>query len=689
MKKLFTLFCMACSICASAQTAKYVNNMSPTVVGQLTANKAIVVTEQDRKLWVTDGTVAGTQMIATPVLFHFTAFEVMNGVLYFSGGTNTHGIELWRTDGTAAGTYMVKDINPGAVNSGPGDRMIVLNNHIYFSAFSDTHGRELWKSDGTTAGTVLVKDVFPGIASAHTIGLFKINKTNNRIYFVANTNVGEELWVSDGTEAGTQLVRDINVGAGSATPMLGMAKDNKMYFSADNGINGRELWVTDGTQAGTIMLGDIYPGGTGSTPQSMTVFNNKIFFVANAPQTGEELFQTDGTVAGTSLVKDLEPGILGSDINLTSAVIVNNKLYFRAHTNLTGYELFVTDGTANGTELFFEIDYWTDGFPVIFKPHNAPLDGSPTPLFQNQYFFFTGFTLDHGTELYISDGTRTGTRMVKDVNAGFSDGVPYALYKYSNTHLYFTAENATTGLEIWETDGTAQNTRMVFDANPNNTNEGGLYLITPDAIVNNNLLFAGPSGDEAANRLQYDGFIYQRNNGTLPIFVQSFTARLQAQTPVLQWQLNITSNNNRYQLQRSADGVNYTTIESYQPTQGAVTKTYADVAASALQQKQLYYRLAIENNNGSKQYSNIATVTMPNEVYGVRVLQQAGKPQVKYHLSKNNTSLQVVTATGAVVYNTVLPATQGVLTLPQLQAGLYVIKVSDSNQTYTDKLLMP
>ncbi|HAI82511.1 MAG TPA: hypothetical protein DCL43_02490, partial [Chitinophagaceae bacterium] len=111
MKKLFTLFCMACSICASAQTAKYVNNMSPTVVGQLTANKAIVVTEQDRKLWVTDGTVAGTQMIATPVLFHFTAFEVMNGVLYFSGGTNTHGIELWRTDGTAAGTYMVKDIN--------------------------------------------------------------------------------------------------------------------------------------------------------------------------------------------------------------------------------------------------------------------------------------------------------------------------------------------------------------------------------------------------------------------------------------------------------------------------------------------------------------------------------------------------------------------------------------------------
>jgi hypothetical protein len=71
------------------------------------------------------------------------------------------------------------------------------------------------------------------------------------------------------------------------------------------------------------------------------------------------------------------------------------------------------------------------------------------------------------------------------------------------------------------------------------------------------------------------------------------------------------------------------------------------------------------------------------------VLQQAGKPQVKYHLSKNNTSLQVVTVSGAVVYNTLLPATQGVLTLPQLQAGLYVIKVSDTNQTYTDKLLMP
>lgn len=279
--------------------------------------------------------------------------------------------------------------------------------------------------------------------------------------------------------------------------------------------------------------------------------------------------------------------------------------------------------------------------------------------------------------------------MVKDINPGFSDGVPYQLYKYSDTHLYFTAENDITGLEIWETDGTAQNARMVFDANPNNTNEGRLYLITPDAIVNNNLLFAGPSGDEVANRLQYDGFIYQRNNGTLPIFVQSFTARLQAQTPVIQWQLNITTNNHRYQLQRSADGVNYTTIESYQPTQGAVTKTYADVAAAALQQKQLYYRLAIENNDGSKQYSNIATVTMQNEVYGVRVLQQAGKQQVQYHLPKGNFQLQIVTTSGALLYTTVLPAAQGLQSLPTLQAGFYLIKISDGYKTYTDNLFVP
>jgi ELWxxDGT repeat protein len=52
----------------------------------------------------------------------------------------------------------------------------------------------------------------------------------------------EELWKSDGTAAGTLLVRDIYPGGVSSDPRDLVAMDNKLYFSADDGVHGRELW---------------------------------------------------------------------------------------------------------------------------------------------------------------------------------------------------------------------------------------------------------------------------------------------------------------------------------------------------------------------------------------------------------------------------------------------------------------
>ena len=74
--------------------------------------------------------------------------------LYFTATDSAHGRELWRSDGTAAGTQMVADINPGTADAGVAG-ITAANGRIYFSADDGTHGPELWTSDGTTAGTLL------------------------------------------------------------------------------------------------------------------------------------------------------------------------------------------------------------------------------------------------------------------------------------------------------------------------------------------------------------------------------------------------------------------------------------------------------------------------------------------------------------------------------------------------------
>ena len=78
----------------------------------------------------------------------------------------------------------------------------------------------------------------------------------------------------------------------------------------------------------------------------------------------------------------------------------------------------------------------------------------------------------HGTELWRSDGTRRGTRMVKDINPGQrpccrgqgASSDPFALTAVGRT-LYFVADDGIHGSELWRSNGTARGTRMVKDIN--------------------------------------------------------------------------------------------------------------------------------------------------------------------------------------------------------------------------------
>ena len=172
-------------------------------------------------------------------------FQVINGVAYFAANDGVNGVELWRTDGTEAGTFMVADLNPGATGSSPGPFSAVGSTLIFDCDNGQGLGFEPHAFDTTQpvgpTNPRLIQDLNPGSADG-AIGAY-VN-FNNRVYFVGNNGqIGVELFKTDGTTV--EPVADINVGGSGSNPAnLTVSPDgSRLYFSANNGTLGAEPYV--------------------------------------------------------------------------------------------------------------------------------------------------------------------------------------------------------------------------------------------------------------------------------------------------------------------------------------------------------------------------------------------------------------------------------------------------------------
>ncbi|ANE51421.1 ELWxxDGT repeat protein [Flavisolibacter tropicus] len=462
------------------------------------------------QLWITNGQADQTQLIkefpSDQGTYPYNFFNG-NGVLYFVVNNYAdYGTELWSSDGSSGGTSVVKDINPGKLSAYPDD-LTFCNGKLLFRADSDA-GTELWSSAGSAASTVLVKDINTTTTNGSDAGyMFKgIGLTEYGIVFNAFTpSLGGELYKSDGTAAGTGLLNDIAAGADWSYPNNYMYKNKVTYFIGDD-VNGTAIYKTNGASAGLqritpyinrqqyfvvnynitdqglilYTLGNHYTGdalelwrsngteaGTFLLTTNLSYYNNNYievigntaFFIAGDFNTGYELWKSDGTVAGTKMVKDINPGFGGSDPY--SFYVYKNTLYFGAYDG-TGIDfhrsLWKSDGTEKGTVKLKAIE------PTYYQSY---FNTEPQHVFQESggtlYFTATEYNT-YGNELWKTNGTDAGTKLVKDINP-YTGSFPNYLTDLKGT-LYFFADDGVAGLELWTTNGTEKGTAMIKDITP-------------------------------------------------------------------------------------------------------------------------------------------------------------------------------------------------------------------------------
>ena len=158
------------------------------------------------------------------------------------------------------------------------------------------------------------------------------------------------------------------------------------------------------------------------------------------------------------MVMDVRPGAIGS--SLSEFVSLGNTLFFNADDGAHGESLWKTDGTATGTSLLKDLDPYTGG------QYNLP----PMVTVGSTLFF------TDGRGLWKTDGTATGTVLVKDMNPGTCCALISNLVAVGST-LFFSARDATNGQELWKSDGTADGTVLVKDVVPGTSGSEPAYLV--------------------------------------------------------------------------------------------------------------------------------------------------------------------------------------------------------------------
>lgn len=295
----------------------------------------------------------------------------------------------------------------------------------------------------------------------------------DKVYYCFNdqsTGVNGEffnsLWVIDSTTSVSKLVSE-RVGEPAAF-------GKRLYFRKYDDSTGYELWTYIESE-GSRIVADLNPGSGFSYPTNITYFKRRILFFANLPGYGFELFISDGTVSGTRLVKDIYPGpkgcvktfpkiIDGVSFDIVKPVIkfteCNGSLYFLANDSTHGLELWRLNGADYSASIVKDIN---PGVGSAFNEIDS-VNQPPFCVFNNILYFVSDNGIN-GKELWRTNGTDTGTYMIKDINPG-SASSDITEFEINYSHIYFAADNGINGLELWRTDGTIAGTTLFADIQP-------------------------------------------------------------------------------------------------------------------------------------------------------------------------------------------------------------------------------
>ncbi len=392
-------------------------------------------------------------------------FVKMGNLTFFSADNGLNGRELWRTDGTELGTFMLKDITVGSIGSNPTELTVVTNGNVSTLFFVAGGSRQIFKSNGTLAGTIPVQTFFLG-----GIGQNPTNLTafQGKLFFVATNSFPngapdeKRLFKTDGTINVVDQVDNIALDPQNLTPV-----GTNLFFTATKNNTDRELWKT--TINSIAQRVKNINAASSSNPTELIGIGNKLFFTANNGN-GSQVWKSDGVAdgAGTQPIAGSFGAHELTNFNNRLVVLSNSsnipgmKNLLRMNAALTGFDSltrgFIQILQAAGTNLYIFESHAGPLFLSKMNTQGQVVDLGELPESNAMGFqiisagakiFFAYPMTDFGTEMWQSDGTVDGTRLVFNIWPGVGSANVNEM-ALCGSDIFFSANNITNGQEPWK-----------------------------------------------------------------------------------------------------------------------------------------------------------------------------------------------------------------------------------------------
>ena len=369
---------------------------------------------------------------------HPQDFVVAGSDLFFHADVEGVGRELFRWSGAGA-PLLFEDLRAGPDDSRPADPLIA-GGDLYYTALGVT-ARELRRIPVGQSASQSVTAAPSWATLPEPRGAL-----GNRPLFEVEDGAGDRrLWTVVAGGA-------VEIAAGELAHRAEMAVlDGGAFFFAMDGALGTELWSTDGTFAN--VAADLAPGSSSCCGPRIVAGEDVLFLESDDPPYGEGILRSNGTPAGTWLVHSGEALLEGW-------LPLNDGLLFYGYDEATGYEPWFADAYGGGSAPLADIEPG-DGSSV---PDSALDDG--TSVTNGTRAFFRAWNSLVGMELWVTEGTPSSTRLIRDLAPGLAGSHPDQLVALPNGQVMFAAFTPSTGRELWISDGTEAGTVLAADLVP-------------------------------------------------------------------------------------------------------------------------------------------------------------------------------------------------------------------------------